>query len=297
LIDILQMSCYTTQVQIWYARPILEAIVAKRIEFLVEKGRVLVPVGEPCSFACRYCYTRGGEVGPARVDKEEILTRLQAFLETEEVETIQFGYDGDPFVDSDRGIYMLNRLANLNKNVNFSTKALLQGGVLEAVESIKIRMEENSNTLSALISLSCWDAAPQIEPHTPTPNERMITIRNLKRIGIPTLISVRPILPHIPDSEYEQIIEAGLAANCDGFILGPLYANDRGQFVRFIPQEILSQVPSKQVRVPWSPHLLQWTRYEDEARLERIKAMVEQREGRVFTSSADAMQFFALEKV
>ena len=251
---------------------------------------MLVPVGEPCSFACKYCYTRGGEVGPARVDIEEILEPLQAFLSSEDVETLQFGYDGDPFARPERGLAMLTRLAELKKNVNFSTKALIQGDLLDALEKIKFKMEDDRRTLSALVSLSCWDSALQIEPHTPSPAERMNTIRNLEQIGIPTFISVRPILPHIEDCEYEQIIHAGVEANCHGFIFGPLYADDRGQFVRFIPQEKLRRVPSKKVGVSWSPHSLQWIRYEDEARLESIISIAKRQGGHVFTSSADAVQ-------
>jgi hypothetical protein len=51
----------------------------RRILFKVEQNRVLVPVGEPCPFGCRYCYTRGGEVGLARVEAEDILSRLEEF--------------------------------------------------------------------------------------------------------------------------------------------------------------------------------------------------------------------------
>jgi len=81
---------------------------------------VLVPVGEPCPFGCRYCYTRGGEVGLARVEAEEILSRLRDFAQHTPFETIQFGYDGDPFARPERGLTMLSQLATMGKHVNFS---------------------------------------------------------------------------------------------------------------------------------------------------------------------------------
>lgn len=261
----------------------------RRIMFKVEKNRVLVPVGEPCPFGCRYCYTRGGEVGLSRVNAEEILSRFQHFAEDTSFETIQFGYDGDPFARPERGIAMLKRLAIMGKHVNFSTKALLEGSTLNALSDIRRSMEAMGTTLSSLVSLSCWDSAPLVEPHTPSPRERMQTIVNLKYIGIPVFIAVRPVLPHIPDAEYERIAVEGILAGCEGFILGPLYGDDRGQFVRFIPPAILKTAPSQTCTVSWSAHSPTWTRYEETARLQRLLSMIEEKGGRTFLSSADAM--------
>jgi DNA repair photolyase len=262
---------------------------SRRILFKVEKNRVLVPVGEPCPFGCQYCYTRGGEVGLTPVDMEEVLSRFREFALEASFETIQFGYDGDPFARPERGIAMLRRLATIGKHVNFSTKASLEAPTLDALEDIQHYMEEVGTTLSALISVSCWDSASAVEPHTPLPVERMGGVAALKRIRIPVFIAVRPILPHIPDPEYERIATEGILVGCDGFILGPLYADDRGQFVRFIPPEILKTVPSRKDVVSWSAHSPLWRRYEDETRLRQLTAMIECKGGKVFLSSADAM--------
>jgi DNA repair photolyase len=117
----------------------------------------------------------------------------------------------------------------------------------------------------------------------------MLTIARLKGINVPVFIAVRPVLPHIVDREYERIAEEGVLAGCDGFILGPLYADERGQFVRFIPAGVLTSTPSRKGVVPWSAHAPTWTRYEDSERLEWMQRMIESRGGRVFLSSADAM--------
>lgn len=261
----------------------------QRIQFTVEKKRVLVPVGEPCPFGCRYCYTRGGEVGLSRVSMEEILTRFRQFAREADFDTIQFGYDGDPFARPERGIAMLRQLATMCKHVNFSTKALIEGAAINALNDIRRHMEAAGTILSAQISLSCWGSAAVVEPHTPSPRERIATVSNLRRIGIPAFIAVRPVLPHIPDSEYEQIAIEGIRAGCEGFILGPLYADARGQFVRFIPAGILASVPGRTGSVSWSAHSPTWTRHEDTARLQRLLRMIEHKGGRTFLSSADAV--------
>src|SRR5579884_863707 len=209
----------------------------QRIAFKVEKRRVLVPVGTPCPFGCRYCYTRGGEVGLAHIDIAEILTRFQEFnaVNAPLFDTIQFGYDGDPFAYPERGVMMLRYLAAAGKHVNFSTKAAPTEFLLNALQDIRAQMAAQGTSLSALVSLSCWDSAASVEPHTPSPRERIRLVARLHQIDIPVFIAVRPILPHIADSEYERLFREGLRAGCDGFVLGPLYADDRGQFVRWIP--------------------------------------------------------------
>jgi DNA repair photolyase len=264
----------------------------KRIVFTVEKNRVLVPVGMPCSFGCRYCYTRGKDVRISRDTPEEILADFQQFTRenTTPFETVQFGYDSDPFSRPERGLPMLRQLAQMGKHINFSTKALVDGSILDELDEINHLMRREDRTLSALISLSCWESARLVEPHTPTPDERMLTIANLKRIGMPVFIAVRPILPHIPDCEYERLAEEGVRAGCDGFILGPLYADAAKKFVRFIPPALLATVPGTVRSVSWSPHRPVWTRYEDPQRLERLLAMIESKGGRTFLSSADAME-------
>src|SRR5580765_7895030 len=139
---------------------------AKTIQFKVEKDRVLVPVGETCSFGCRYCYTRDGEVGPPRAEKEEIVYKLRKFTEEAEFRIIQFGYDGDPFVRPERGISILQELAKLGKDITFSTKALIEGSTLRMLSDIQQKMALQDNVIVALVSLSCWDSAPIVEPHT-----------------------------------------------------------------------------------------------------------------------------------
>jgi DNA repair photolyase len=265
--------------------------VTRSIQFTVEKGRVLVPVGEPCPFGCRYCYTRTGEVGPARADPAAILQKFQEFAQTCTFDFIQFGYDGEPFARPERGLMMLRHLAHMGKHVSFSTKALIEGPTLEALAALQKVMLLVQTTLIGFVSLSCWDSASHIEPYTPTPAERITTLANLKHVEIPTFIAVRPILPHLPLQEYDALISHALEAGCDGFVLGPLYSDENGRFVRFIPDDILKNTPHQKVVVAWSAHTPLWRRHEDENRLRRIANSVEAKGGHVFLSSVDALQF------
>jgi adenylate cyclase class IV len=117
-------------------------------------------------------------------------------------------------------------------------------------------MEARDTSLSALVSLSCWDSSARVEPLTPSPRERMRTVDSLVRLHLPTFIAIRPVLPHVGDAEYAHIFTAGMLAGADGFVLGPLYADDRGQFVRDIPPELLASTPHRRGTVSWSAHAL-----------------------------------------
>lgn len=269
----------------------------KTLQFKVEKGRVLVPVGEACSFGCKYCYTRGGEVGPPKVKEEDVLHELRKFARDAEFDTLQFGYDGDPFVRPARGISMLQELAKMGKNITFSTKAFIAGSLLEKLSTLQQEMASQNTIMVALISLSCWESAHRIEPHTPTPKERMLTVSNLKKVDIPTFIALRPILPNISDDEYEHVVDEGIQAGTDGFILGPLYADARGKFVRFIPTDTLEKTPGLMGAVPWSAHEPTWIRYENTVRLQRIAQMIYAKHSQVLLSSADVIAFVQGRKV
>jgi DNA repair photolyase len=262
------------------------------LQFHVEQGRVLVPVGIPCPFGCKYCYTRSGEVGPPRVRPETIVQRFRDFVlaNDDAIDTIQVGYDSDPFAFPVRGIELLHSLCALGKHLNVSTKACIEGEALSGLAEVRAHLASHL-VLSALVSLSCWKSALLVEPHTPTPVQRMKTIRNLKRIGVPSLVAVCPVLPHIADVEYERIFDEAIDAGCEGFVFGPLYADAEERFVRCVPKDALRKMPGRNVIVPWSAHALRWTRYEDEFRMQRLATLAQRKGKQVFWSSALAVEY------
>src|SRR5207247_451721 len=129
----------------------------EKVQFRIEQDRVLVPVGQPCPFGCKYCYTRGGEVGPPRIDPVAIVEQLKAFAQSNSFETIQFGYDGDPFSRREHGVAMLAALAELRKHINFSTKAIVAEPEIRELARLHRRMTAVGTSLSAIVSLSCWE--------------------------------------------------------------------------------------------------------------------------------------------
>ncbi|MBO0795008.1 MAG: hypothetical protein J2P36_29230, partial [Ktedonobacteraceae bacterium] len=108
-----------------------------------------------------------------------IFTRLHQFAKEASFETIQLGYDGDPFACPERGIAMLQHLVRMRKHINVSTKASLDAPTLRALHEIHQQMRAATTILSAFVSVSCWESAPAVEPHTPSPAARMQTVTDL----------------------------------------------------------------------------------------------------------------------
>ena len=62
--------------------------------------------------------------------------------------------------------------------------------------------------------------ARTLEPRAPAPHRRLAAIRQLAAAGIPTWISISPVIPAITDHEVEAIVEAGAEAGaCGAFSL------------------------------------------------------------------------------
>jgi DNA repair photolyase len=68
--------------------------------------------------------------------------------------------------------------------------------------------------VSVMVSVTSLDPriAMSLEPRAPAPRKRLAAIRLLAEAGIPTQVSVSPLIPAITDHETEAILEAAAAA-------------------------------------------------------------------------------------
>jgi DNA repair photolyase len=75
-----------------------------------------------------------------------------------------------------------------------------------------------------VISVTTLDrkTARTLEPRATTPQRRLAAIKALSDAGVPTFVSVSPIVPAITDHEIEAILEAGAAAGAAGAYCRPV---------------------------------------------------------------------------
>ena len=78
----------------------------------------------------------------------------------------------------------------------------------------------------ACVAISVTSLTPEIartlEPRAPRPEKRLAAIRALTEAGIPTYVSIAPIVPGITDHEIEHIVQAAAAAGAVGGFFLPV---------------------------------------------------------------------------
>jgi DNA repair photolyase len=78
--------------------------------------------------------------------------------------------------------------------------------------------------VAVAISVTSLDGktARTLEPRAPTPQRRLAAIRTLSDAGVPTFVSVSPIVPAITDHEIEAILEAAAEAGARAAFCRPV---------------------------------------------------------------------------
>lgn len=230
----------------------------------VHKRRLLVPVGRPCPFKCTYCYA--GDVSSGEVDSASIVRAVKR-VPPDRFDTIQLGYDGDPFASLDRAEALLPALADLGKHLNLSTKARIP---VRAVDLLRDAMGRTDAGLSINVSITCWESAARIEPGTPSPRMRLAGAAMVRReLEVPFVVALRPLLPVVPDLELVRVVDEAAAAGATGVVTGPLYASTEVDEEQLLDAGAAVSAPAL---VKWSPVELRYRRVSSEERIDRVLA-------------------------
>src|SRR5512139_441415 len=78
----------------------------------------------------------------------------------------------------------------------------------------------------AAVAISVTSLDPKVhntlEPRAPAPRKRLAAIRALSEAGVPTFVSIAPVIPQITDHELEAIVEASAEASARGATFIPV---------------------------------------------------------------------------
>jgi DNA repair photolyase len=254
----------------------IDAVLGQRQELpyvlSVRERRVLVPIARTCPFGCRYCYAEDTAIAP---NDDVDLARVAAALDRlpgDSYDVIQLGYDGDPIASAQALTTLLPRLVATGKHVNISTKGT-------ASPSLRAFLGEMHRAtplgMSLNVSATCWESAPEIEPRTPLPGRRLRTASALStEYGIPFVLSLRPLLPSVPDSELFTLLDHARDKGAAAVVTGPLYVLPDGRNMAWSNETFDDVAPT---RVTWSPAAVHYRRIEDSARIDRLRGYAESR--------------------
>lgn len=236
-------------------------------KLMMRGRRVLVPIGRPCPFGCRYCYAGDARITAIQhTDPGVVMAALRA-LPADAFDVIQLGYDGDPLASRDVLRAMLPVLAETGKHINISTKAKISADLRRFLGDMHTQTPLG---LSLNVSATCWESAPDIEPRTPSAYHRLKSASLLQRHeGVPFVVSLRPILPSVPMAELCRVLDHSREMGAVAVVTGPLYVQPDGSNMSWADETFDHVEPTD---VSWSPVPLRYRRVEDTARVATLKA-------------------------
>lgn len=263
---------------------------------IIEKNRVLVPIGGRCPFKCTYCYTKRHDVYFGEPNPKRTVLKLEELLKQNEGNdslTAQLGYDNDPFLDPDVGFEFIYRMLWLPIHIGFSTKAYLSVEYAERLAKFRQIKNEQGFNISGLVTLTCIrnDTVMRLEPRSPKPEKRLQTVKNLSDYGIPVMINLRPIISTIvSEEELFEVIRSAKTVGACGIVIGAFWTDPEGIVVNGLFNNTEFGDNSNK-RIEWSPHGMNWTRYEDSNLLTRLFEFCKSIDIKAFDSSAEAVKW------
>lgn len=217
-----------------------------------------------CEHGCIYCFARPThafhDLSPGLDFESKLFAKpdAAALLRAElgkrgyVAQPIAFGTNTDPYqpIETDWQITRacLDVLAETNHPLTITTKSD------RVVRDIDVLAPMAAKGLAAVaISLTSLDPkiAMTLEPRAPAPTRRLAAVRALVAAGIPTHVSIAPVIPAITDHEIEQLIERAAEAGA--------------RSVSFIP-----------VRLPWevAPLFKAWLDAHFPERANKVMAII-----------------------
>jgi DNA repair photolyase len=209
-----------TQVTIERARSILTRNTSPDIPF----DRSINPY-RGCEHGCVYCYARpthayldlspGQDFESRLFAKPDAARLLRAELSKRGYSPapIAFGTNTDPYQPIER-IWKITRacievLAETNHPLTITTKS---DRVLRDLDILTPMATKGLVAIALSVTSLESQTHKTLEPRASSPARRLAAIRVLTDAGIPTHLSVAPIIPAITDHEIEMILEQGAAA-------------------------------------------------------------------------------------
>ncbi len=180
-----------------------------------------------CSYRCSYCYLPDMGVSNSTyrvygLTGEEMAYALllnPSFLPGRLGTLIAVGSLGEPFVDSSAFSRTLEYLQAFSKYLGnptqVSTKSTLSEAQVKALASVKL-------PLSILVTLVTLRHAEKLEPKAPPPEDRLDTVKLLRKHGLSPIIFLRPLIPGVNTGELDEIIEEAKAHGAAGIVFGGL---------------------------------------------------------------------------
>ncbi|UIJ43611.1 PA0069 family radical SAM protein [Sphingomonas cannabina] len=182
-----------------------------------------------CEHGCIYCFARpthayhdlspGLDFESKLFAKPEAATLLRAELAKRGYvcRPIAFGTNTDPYqpIESDWRITRscIELLAECNHPITITTKSDRVTRDLDLLAPMAAK-----GLAAVMVSVTSLNpkVARTVEPRAPHPERRLAAVAKLAAAGVPTVVSIAPVIPAITDHEMEHLIERAAEAGAYG---------------------------------------------------------------------------------
>ncbi len=177
-----------------------------------------------CEHGCVYCYARPSHAYLGLSSGLDFETKLFAkpeaapLLEAElrrtgyRCRTIAIGTNTDPYQPIERRQRIMRSVLDVLRAfrhpVCITTKSAL---IARDIDILAPMAADGLASVSISVTTLDRDLARRLEPRAAVPSLRLATIRALAEAGIPTNVSIAPVIPVLTDHEMEDILAAATA--------------------------------------------------------------------------------------
>lgn len=188
-----------------------------------------------CEHGCIYCFARPTHAFHDLSPGLDFETRLfakpdaPALLRAElmkpgyQVRPIAFGTNTDPYQPIERDWRItrgcLEVLAETDHPLTITTKS---DRVMRDIDLLAPMAAKGLVGVALSVTSLTPRIAMTLEPRAPAPERRLAAVRQLIEAGIPTYVSIAPVVPAITDHEIEHLVERAAEAGAKGVFFLPV---------------------------------------------------------------------------
>jgi len=214
--------------------------------FYIGRRRAMVslgPVGRrQCSFRCAFCYLNADFPRYASLNNDEIVQWL--YERRSEYDIVYVSGDTDSFAAprASRAVELLHRLLDLDVDVLFTTRALIDLDERRSLERAASLYQDRRRLLIGCVSISQCNY-PMLEPAPiPSVDARLRMMGWMQESGVTTALTIRPLIPMISSDEYVELASLGSAVS-SVIIGGDWYTDIEGRIMASTVKALRIGVP------------------------------------------------------
>jgi len=199
--------------------------------FDIRDGRAMVSLGPAtnyryCVYSCPFCYVHSEYLSFQRKSNDEIMEWLNAHRR--EYDIVYISGDTDSFVGQsrqERTVDLIERLVDLEVEIMITTRAIIKDQYLNRIGAVIDELKSKELNFFGCVSITQF-SKPHLEPKPiPAVSDRIDQLCKFKRMGMVSVLAMRPFLPVVPAEDYKQILER--TKDVTDIVLGKVWFSDK----------------------------------------------------------------------